>query len=100
MHKGVVALKEQGKWLDRLAQQADLLGEPFPGQSLAELYGDNRLLIEQHKGVIRYSSEEICIRLRFGTLSVYGEGLELARMCREQLIITGRIEGLKIIRRC
>lgn len=93
-------LKEHGKWMDRLAQQADLMGEPIPGQSLVELYGGNRLLIEQHKGVIQYGKEEICIKLRFGILTVYGESLELARMCKEQLIITGRIDGLKIIRRC
>ena len=99
MHKGVVALKERGQWINKIAQQADLIGEPLPGQPLVELYGDNRLLIERHGGVVQYQGEEICVKVPYGILCVIGSGLELARMCRDQLVITGKIDGLKIMRR-
>ena len=83
-------------WLDRLADQADLPGEAQP---LMELAGDRRVLIEHHQGVTQYGSGCICVKVKYGLLSVEGCGLELARMSREQLIITGRIDQIRLIRR-
>lgn len=98
MHKGVMDLKKGNGWIERLAQQADLQGEAFPGQSLVEIYGDRRLLIENHRGVVGYSDQEICIRTKYGLLRICGNGLELAKMMHQQLVITGRIDGVHIMR--
>lgn len=91
-------MKKSSGWIERLAQQTDLQGEAFPGQPLVEIYCDKRLLIENHRGVVGYSSNEICVRVKFGLLRICGSCLELAKMTRQQLIITGRIEGLHIVR--
>lgn len=85
------------RWLDQLADQADLPGEA--GLPLMELAGDRRVLIEHHQGVTQYSSGCICVKVKYGLLSVEGCGLELARMSREQLIIRGRIDQVRLIRR-
>lgn len=88
----------QTMW-DRIAREADLLEERFPGQPLVELAGEGRVLIEQHCGVKEYSRERICVGMKYGLLQICGCGLELSRMTRDQLVITGRIDGIVLKRR-
>ena len=88
-----------GKWMDRLVDRVDLQSEALPGQPLVEILGERRVLIEHHEGVIEYGREQIQVKMRYGHLCICGGGLELARMNSEQLIVSGRIECVKIIRR-
>lgn len=88
-----------GKWMERLADRADLPGEALPGQPLVEIFGERRVLIEHHGGVIEYGKEKIQVKMRYGCLCICGVGLELARMNADQLIISGRIDSVSIIRR-
>ncbi len=92
-------MKQEKRWLERLADSADLTGEPLPGQPLVELAGDRRVLIEHHRGVTQYSREMICVKVRYGSVRVCGCGLELSRMRKDQLVISGRIDGISLIRR-
>lgn len=77
----------------------DLPGEPLPGQSLLELTGDRQVLIENHRGVSQYSRECVGVRVPFGEILLRGQALELARMRRGQLVITGTIESVTLVRR-
>lgn len=85
-------------WIERLAQRTDLQGEAFPGQPLVEIYCDRRLLIENHRGVVGYSDSEICVRVKYGLLRICGSCLELSKMSRQQLIITGKLQDIHIVR--
>lgn len=98
--KGGAHVAQHGHWVQRMTDRADLYGESLPGVPVVELAGDRRVLIERHKGVTAYSDEQICVRLSYGYLSICGCNLELTRMTREQLIISGRIDGIQIQRRC
>ena len=88
-----------GNWMERLADRADLQGEAMPGQPLVEIFGEGRVLIEHHNGVTEYGREKIQVKMRYGSLCICGGGLELARMNAQQLIISGRIDSVSIIRR-
>lgn len=92
-------MKMDRGFLNRLADGAELSGEPMPGQSIVELAGDRRVLIEHHYGVCQYSSEQIGVKVRYGQVLICGCGLELTRMTREQLVISGRIDGVTLLRR-
>ncbi len=87
------------KWMQQIAQGMDLPGAALPGLPLVEISGQQRVLIENHRGVTQYGPEEICVRVSYGQISVRGCGLELARMCKEQLVICGRIDCVSLIRR-
>ena len=89
--------RRKGMW-EKLFESADLPGEPLPGQSVVELAGDRRVLIENHRGVTEYGQGKISVRVRYGIVVVCGCGLELSRMTREQLVITGRIDGVTLHR--
>ena len=97
--KGGAAKVQSGNWMQKLADSADLSTETMPGLPIVEIAGDSRVLIERHNGMTEYSRERICVKVRYGCVCVCGCGLELTRMSREQLIVSGKIDGVVIQRR-
>jgi len=85
--------------LDRIADEMDISGEPIPGEVILELTSDRRVLIENHMGIIQYCSDKICIKVKFGHIAVCGSNLELSQMTRDQLVITGSVNTIGILRR-
>ena len=71
---------------------------PLPGLPVLELLDDSRLLIENHRGVIAYGERLICVKLKYGAVSIKGNNLSLSYMSRCQLTITGQIEGIVLER--
>lgn len=90
---------EKQSLLQRLSRELELEGEPVPGQSLIEIAGDSRILVENHAGVMGYSRDCICVKLKTGTAEICGHSLELSRMTREQLVISGKIDAVTLHRR-
>lgn len=75
----------------RLSAIADVPDEPIPGQPLLELYGTRRALVEHHDGVIEYGDKRIRVKVAFGDICIDGADLELKRMTKGQLIISGSV---------
>lgn len=84
------------KGIETVLARSDIPGECVPGMPVVEIAGCNRVLIENHFGVCAYSRENICIKVRYGAVSISGECLELAKMNRYQMVITGRIKTVVI----
>ena len=91
-------MKRYERILEKAIMGADLPGEPTPGQPLIEISGDGRVFIENHCGVSMYGKNEIHIRVAFGIICVCGNALELVRMSKQQLVISGKINGISIKR--
>ncbi len=85
--------------IDRLTVTADLSDEPIPGTPLIEIAGHRRVLIEHHCGVTQYSCEKIGVKVKYGQVIISGCNLELTRMTKEQLIVSGCIESVNLMRR-
>ncbi len=86
---------------NRIMERLDLPGEPMPGQPVVELVGTDRVLIEHHGGVTEYGCDRIRVKVAYGAVCVCGNGLELKRMTREQLVIGGKIDRVVLERvRC
>lgn len=81
-----------------LLDEADLAEEALPGQSVVEVLGDERVLIEHHRGVVEYCPQYICARVGFGMVRVLGCGLHLRYMSGQKLVIMGRIDALELVR--
>ncbi len=84
------------KW--NLWEQLDLPGESLPGCPLVEVAGQHRVLIEHHRGIREYSPQRIGVKVSYGLVEVWGEALQLRCMTREQLVIMGRIDCVKLQR--
>ena len=82
-----------------LLEQLDLPGESLPGQVIVEIAGDDRVLIEHHRGIREYTSEQIGVCVRYGMVQICGSGLCLRSMTKEQLIISGKIDSVVLKRR-
>jgi len=91
--------RRQMLW-DFLMDEADLPDELMPGQSLVEITGDHRVLIEGHLGVKGYGREKIIAKVRFGEVHICGSCLELVYMSKERLAIHGEIVQVSLHRRC
>ena len=92
-------MAQRERLVERVARSTDLNMDIFPGESLVELVGEHRALIENHKGVIQYSRTEIVIKVKFGCICIRGNGLELLQMTKERLVIGGCIDGVHLSRR-
>ena len=88
----------QSIW-ERLADGADLAAESPPGQPIVEIAGDHRVLIENHDGVKEYTRERITVKVKYGCVCICGCQLQLLRMTREQLVVSGKIDGVTLLRR-
>lgn len=84
--------------MERVTRAALRSGEPILMEPLLELFGDHRVLIEHHKGIGQYSSEAIDVKVRFGSIGIYGSDLVICCMSAEQLIITGQIDTIKLLK--
>lgn len=80
-------------WKDRLTDIGD---GTLKLRTLAEVYGQERVLIEQHRGILSYGTACIRIGTTYGQLVVDGDGLRICCMSRSQLVIRGRIQLLRM----
>ena len=83
---------------DWMTAHSDLLSESIPGVPLVELIGDNRVLIEYHAGVTKYSDTEIMVSTSHGAICIQGSSLALTKMSKSQLVIHGHIKSICLIR--
>ncbi len=65
-------MKQYGTALERISGIIRDNTVVLPGQPVVELVGDRRVLIENHIGVTEYGTERICVKVKYGQLSVCG----------------------------
>ena len=93
-------MDKKGKLLTRITEAVDLQEEPVPGIPLVEVLGDHRVLIENHAGIKEYGGERIQVQVSYGQICVIGKDLVLSRMIKGQLVISGTINEIHLLRRC
>lgn len=82
-------------WMRRLADSAELMDEALPGETLIEVVGEGRVLIEGHKGVSAYSDARISVKTKREIVEIVGCNLKLTQMNINRLVITGKIYSLR-----
>lgn len=83
----------------RMTQQMHLGPEGIPGLPLAEIAGEHRVLIENHKGVVKYTCDEIMVCVSFGYFRICGDNLKLLQMTDVRLVIGGCIYSLQLVKK-
>ncbi|MCZ8511174.1 sporulation protein YqfC [Paenibacillus filicis] len=61
------------------------------------LIGNMQLYIENHRGVLHFSSDELKLALSKGRLEVYGKQLVIRAILSEEVFIEGTIHDIKYI---
>ena len=82
--------------MERAAETFDLPADALAGLPKVELVGDGELRVENHKGILAYSGEEIHISGGIYMIKIAGQGLELRAMTGIELLITGKITQITL----
>ncbi|MEG3071281.1 MAG: sporulation protein YqfC [Peptococcaceae bacterium] len=90
-----MALRDFGEKVKK--QFADFL--ELPGDVILDLpkitlFGDLKLYIENHRGIIEYSTSGVRIGVREGEVIVAGEGLLLRNVLPDEICVEGKITAL------
>lgn len=92
-------MREGRQFWERLAEEAGMSAESVSRRCVVEIAGENRVLIENHRGVTAYGQEEIAVKTKFGSVRVCGCGLTVMHLTKDQLVICGRIKTVSLHRR-
>jgi len=68
-------------------------------QTIVEISGSNRVLIEDHCGICAYGKNEITVKVKYGSVSVCGDFLEIIHLTQDHLVIMGAIRSVTLQRR-
>lgn len=77
--------------LRRFVAGTGLESDTFPGMPVVEVVGTERVLIENHSGILSYDNCTVCVSTDYGYVCVEGNGLYLTQMKRDRIVINGRI---------
>lgn len=91
-------MKDKRSILEYLSIQSEDV-EAIPLLPIIEIAGNQRVLIENHLGVVQFSTEKIGIGVKYGEVLVCGCNLALRHMSKSKLVITGQIQQLCLLRR-
>ena len=73
-----------------------LKSDLLPSLPIVEICDKERVLIENHRGVIRYGCNNICVKVRYGLVCINGSQLQICRMSKNKLVVTGKIHGVAL----
>jgi len=82
--------------LEKLSERLDLPAEALAGAPRVTLTGSDRVLVENHRGLLRYTETELEIACAHGLVRVRGAELLLRAMDERMLLITGRVTGVDV----
>ena len=83
--------------MDRAADKFDLPGEVLGDLPRISVTGGQRVVVENHKGLMDYGPEAIVIAGGRVTLKLTGANLELRAMNVRELLITGDVFQVEFI---
>lgn len=86
--------RKQGR-LQKLAGLLEIPQDIVMDLPRITMLGNKQLLIENHKGIIEYTSSLIRIKLNQGELIVTGTDLTLGNLQVEQILVEGTVGELK-----
>ena len=82
--------------MERACQALELPADLAAGVPRLELTGDSQLRMENHRGILSYGTEEICVSAGAMVVRVQGEGLDLKAMTGLELLVCGRIMAVTL----
>lgn len=70
--------------------------ETIPNTPLIQVREKRSVCIENHGGILEYTDSAVKVAVKRGAITVYGDGLTIARMTRRIIEIRGCIRSLEL----
>ncbi|MBP1961459.1 sporulation protein YqfC [Paenibacillus aceris] len=83
------------KWNQFTAKILDLPQDVVQDLPRITMIGNVQLYVENHRGVLHFSSEHLKLELTKGTLEVFGKNLVIRAILSEEVFIEGLIDNVK-----
>ncbi|SDY51855.1 sporulation protein YqfC [Evansella caseinilytica] len=87
--------KRLRRWM---TEQMDLPADVMMDLPRVTLIGNFHIYIENHKGVIRFTAEELRLRLTEGELLVTGNDFVIKNILPEEMLLEGVIKDIRFIK--
>ena len=87
--------KESGTLRTRMAQATDLPKDVVLGVPVITITGSLEVSVENYRGILDYTKEQIRILCRKGEVRILGRDLEIASYTNTDMKITGYIRKLE-----
>lgn len=81
----------------RLSDSLELPKEVTLNIPIIKATGNNDIYIENHKGIIEYSSEMLRINSQIGIIKISGKNLFIKEINKEELFIIGDVNIIEFI---
>jgi YabP family. len=62
------------------------------------LYGRTAVSIEGHRGIFRFTPEEIVLKTKGALIKVVGDGFEIRELSSTELLVSGTIAGVEYVK--
>ncbi len=82
-------------WKRKVFTALDLPEETVPTVQKITLVSKHDMLVENHKGVLKYDINEVRLQTHEGIVLVAGKKLELLQMTESRAYIRGEIAGIR-----
>lgn len=86
------------KYKQKFSDMLDIPKDVLLDLPKVTIIGDIQVYIENHKGIIEYTSNLVRISTALGQLIIVGEGLILRNIGLEDIYLDGQIEKIKFER--
>ncbi len=93
---GLVVPREMKSLEYFLAHFLELPKELVMGLPRITVLGDIQLIVENHRGIIEYTTERVRIGTGIGELRVTGSGLTLRTIFPEEIAVDGKIRSIDL----
>ena len=80
-----------------LSERLDIPSDISLGTAKLSIYGKRNILIENHKGILHYSENEIILSAKGMTVRILGEGIGITAMDKNDMLISGDILSVELI---
>lgn len=80
---------------DRLVSLLELPGDALLDVARVIVVGEAEMVIENHRGLTEYRPDRVSLSVPQGVLTIDGHELRIGTISPEQVIILGRIRGMR-----
>ena len=80
-----------------LSERLDIPSDVSLGAAKIVIYGKRSVLVENHKGILNYSENEIVLNAKGMTVRILGEGIAISAMDKNDMLISGGILSVELI---
>ncbi|MCX7694554.1 MAG: sporulation protein YqfC [Caloramator sp.] len=88
----------KNKVKNKISESLELPKEIILNIPSIKILGNDELQIENHKGIVEYSTDVVRLRSSIGIIKIEGENFIIKEINPELVVLTGKIKNLEFIR--